>query len=86
MEGSIQLCVLLPWADIPGVYKKADWASHEEQANKNHYPMASVSVLASRFLPWVPVLNPQNDGLWDVRWNKAFTSQVILVMIFVLKQ
>ena len=32
-----------PWAGGPGVYKKAGWASHGEQASKQHPSMGSAS-------------------------------------------
>lgn len=30
----------------PGLYKKGDWASHEEQVSKQHSPMTSVGAAA----------------------------------------
>lgn len=33
--------------------KQAEWARHEEKANKQHSTMASVPVPASRFLPFL---------------------------------
>ena len=42
------------WALGPGVYKKASWASHDEQTNIQHSSMASASVPACRFLPQLP--------------------------------
>jgi hypothetical protein len=41
-----------PWAGGPGLYKKAGWASHGEQASKQHPSVASISAPISRFLPY----------------------------------
>ena len=68
-----------PWAHGPGWYKKAGWASHEEQASKQHAPMASASVPAFRALLCLIEFKRTSfdNGLWyrTVRWNNRFPSQ-----------
>jgi len=45
------ICSAIPGAVGPGLYKKADWESHEEQTSKQHSYMASISAAALRFMP-----------------------------------
>ena len=59
------------WTGGLGFYKKAGWASHEEQASKQHGSMASASAPASTFCPaWVPVLISFNDELYGGDINR----------------
>ena len=65
-----------PWPGSRGFYKTAGWASHEEQASKQHSSMASASAPASWFWPcWsscpetVIEINP-------------FLPKLLLVMVF----
>lgn len=68
-----------PWIGGPS-YKKAAWASHEEQANNQCSFVVSESVPSSRFLPSIPVLTPSviEHGLEDVSWGKSFPPKVPL--------
>jgi hypothetical protein len=61
-----------PWAGGPGCYNKAGWASHEEQASKQHPSIASVSAPASRFLS---CLSSYPDFLLD-RLKDESVSQI----------
>ena len=71
MEESLDHCGwCLPWTNRPRLYKQAGWVSHGEQASKQHSSMASASVSASRFLPWLQ--STMECGLRVVSWNKHF--------------
>jgi hypothetical protein len=48
-EGPFYCGWCYPWAGGPGCYKNTSWASHEEQASKQHPSMVSASAPASRF-------------------------------------
>lgn len=70
---------------VLGFCKKADWASHEKQARKQHSFIASVSLPVSSFRAY---LNSCPNFLWRwiVMWkyklNKSFPIQDALVMVF----
>ena len=66
------------WACWPGVYKNARWASHGDQARKQHSSMASASIPASRFLPWSPILSSTHERLWCVKWDELLHSNLLL--------
>ena len=55
--------VVSTWAGVLRLYKRAGWASHEEQASKLHSSMASVLASASRVLLWVPALTSFSNEL-----------------------
>jgi hypothetical protein len=64
MEGDSFYCEWAnPWAGGPVFYKETGWASHEEQASKQHPSMASASAPASRFLPWLPSVMNSDVGV-----------------------
>jgi hypothetical protein len=55
-------------SDISGlVVLSAEQISHEEKGSKQNSFIASASVSASKFLPWVSSLNSLDDGL-DKLW------------------
>jgi hypothetical protein len=58
-------------------YKKAGWASHEEQTNKQHSSMALASVFASGFLFF-----PSGNKLWlrKCKLNKSFPPKLLFLM------
>ena len=65
MEEPSPLCVVPPLGCDPGFCKKAGWASHDEQAGKQHPSVASASAPASRLLPCLSsCLTSFSDGLW----------------------
>jgi hypothetical protein len=75
-----------PWACGPGWYKKAGWASHGEQATKQHSSMASASASASRFLLCLCSC-PDFPHWWSVMWSYVlkknhFLPRLLLVMVF----
>jgi hypothetical protein len=56
------------WAGGLGVYEKAGWASHREQASKQHPSMTSLSAPPSRFLPFLNSC-PKFIHQWSVTWK-----------------
>lgn len=65
------------WAGGPELSKKAERASHEEQANKQHPSMICVSALVSRSCSiWVSAPNSLSDRLWYESQNTLFLPQV----------
>lgn len=73
-----------PWARGPGIYKKTEHESHDEQVNKQHILPLSASFLASRFLPSVPAVMSRHDGLWAVSKMNSFFPRLSLVVVFIL--
>lgn len=60
-QATVRSATLL--AGGPWVYKKINWESLGEHASKQHVSMASTSVPASRFLPWLPSTTDCNLGM-----------------------
>lgn len=54
------------WAGGPGCFRKAGWANNGEQTSDLHASVASASVTACRFLPWVPAGCAQ---WWSLNWK-----------------
>jgi hypothetical protein len=52
------------WAGDLGLYKKASWANHGKQAEKQRSSVSSASVPAPRLLLEVPALRSLRDGMW----------------------
>ena len=65
-------------------YKKADWASHKEQASKQHLSRVSVSTPTSSSLCWLPVPTSFNDDCWyrNMRQINPLLPKLLLVMVF----
>ena len=55
------------WANGFELYKKAVWASREEQVSKQHSSMAAASVSCLEFLSWLPSM--MECDLRVVRWK-----------------
>ena len=68
-----------PWTGSPGFYKRAGWASHGKQANKEQSSMASVSAPAS-WPAWVPVLTSfgEEQQCGSVSWINPFLPNLFL--------
>lgn len=64
-EESIQLEVVSPRDGGSEWYKKAGWASHEEQASKQCSRFSSALISYPDFLQWWTVM-------WKCKWNKLF--------------
>ena len=63
------------WADRPGLWKRAGWVSHEEQASKQH------SCTTSTLVP-VPGSSPPSVMAYGeaLIWNKSFPPQPALTI------
>ena len=76
-----------PWAGGPGFYKKASWASHGEQANKQHPSVAYVSTVASVFLTCLsscPDFLEWWAKIWKCRLNKLFLPNLLWSWWFII--
>ena len=73
-KNSLDSDYLVYWSDSPGFYKKAGWASHEEQTSKQHSSMVLASAPASSTLL---CLSFCSDFLqWYKQQQKPYQRQV----------
>lgn len=69
----------------PGLYSKAGWANHAEQASNQTSSLVSALVHASRILPLVLAVAFHTDGMGHVRGTgKANKIVLRLFLLFII--
>lgn len=74
MGGASSLWSVIPGQMVPGLYEKANWASHKDQTSEQQSLWPLVQLLPSSFPVFVPTLMSFSDGLWSERANQTNPS------------
>jgi hypothetical protein len=80
------LWMVLRWVGGPGFYKKAGWASHDEQATKQHHSRGRsfASATAFRILSCLSSCPDFDDEHWygSIRQIKPFLPDLLYIVVF----